>query len=254
MSEQLEGLAKIQNVAAFAELVERCSGRRDSLPGMAVFHGVSGYGKTHSAIWSANMYSAYHVQVKSAWTRKSFCQALVRELGIPDRLHTLAEMVEAIGAELAHSRRPLLIDEADYLTKASMIEIVRDIYESSQSPVILIGEENLPHKLKAYERVHGRMLDWVAAQPASLKDTQLLAAIYCRGIDLAPDMVAEIHRRSEGSVRRICVNLDRVFEWCRTRHIKQLGVNDYKGALFTGQPQSQRAPALRMTSRGEVAA
>lgn len=42
-----------------------------------------------------------------------------------------------------------------------MVEIARDIYEGSGSPVILIGEEHLPKKLEQWEHVHGRMLDWV---------------------------------------------------------------------------------------------
>ncbi|WP_236549860.1 ATP-binding protein, partial [Profundibacterium mesophilum] len=78
---------------------------------------------------------------------------------------TVSEMVEAISAELAMSDAPLLIDEADMLVKRKMIEIVRDIYEGSGAPVILIGEELLPQKLQQWERIHGRMLDWVAAQP-----------------------------------------------------------------------------------------
>ena len=41
-----------------------------------------------------------------------------------------------IGAQLARSDRPLIIDDAQYLLRKRMIELTRDIYESSQAPVI----------------------------------------------------------------------------------------------------------------------
>ena len=34
--------------------------------------------------------------------------------------------------------------------------------------IVLIGEELLPQKLQAWERFHGRILDWVAAEPGSI--------------------------------------------------------------------------------------
>ena len=51
-----------------------------------------------------------------------------------------------------------MIDEADYLVSRHMIEVIRDIYESSRATIILIGEEMLPQSLTRWERVHNRML------------------------------------------------------------------------------------------------
>ena len=53
-----------------------------------------------------------------------------------------------------HPTRPLVIDEADFLVKRGMIEIVRAIYKycaSAGSSIVLIGEENLPNALKMWE-------------------------------------------------------------------------------------------------------
>lgn len=57
-------------------------------------------------------------------------------------------MMDQIGEELSLSQRPLIIDEADFLVQKRMIEVVRDIYESSQATIILIGEEAMPVKLQ----------------------------------------------------------------------------------------------------------
>ena len=232
-------VAPLKNVRALVELIARVESRGHGLPGMACYYGPSGYGKTTAAIFAANRFAAYQVQMKSVWTKKKFCEAILEDLGLPPK-KTIADMLDQIAEELARSGKPLLIDEADHLVARNMIEIVRDIYESSGSPVILIGEENLPRKLQQWERVHGRMLDWVGAEPAALEDVAHLAPIYAPGVEIAPDMQALLLDGSGRSVRRICVNLDRVLEFART-HGRAVSAADWAGrGFFTGAPPSPR--------------
>lgn len=208
-------IAPLANVSAMIELIQRVQNRSAGLPGMATFHGPSGYGKTFAAIYAANKARAYHVQVKSVWTKKKLCQSILQDMGIQPA-STVSDMMDQIGEQLSLSRRPLIIDEADFLVAKGMIEVVRDIHESSHAAIILIGEEGLPDKLKRWERVHGRMLDWVAAQPASVADAKHLARVYAKDVQIADDLITALHAASAGSVRRICVNLDRVREHAQT--------------------------------------
>lgn len=237
---RINSVAPLANVLALSTLIERVQNRGVGLPGMACFYGPSGYGKTTAATWCANRHNAYQVQVKSVWTTRSFCEAVVRDIGLtPGR--TVAHMVDQISREMAITARPLLIDEADHLVKKSLIEIVRDIYESSGGAVILIGEEQMPVKLQQWERVHGRMLDWVAAQPADDDDARHLALIYCPGVQLSDQLILRVSEVSRGSIRRISVNFDLIYEHARTRNLKRVGMGDIDGInLFTGQ-----APAIR---------
>ena len=122
-----------------------------------------------------------------------------------------------------------------------MIEVVRDIYESSQGTILLVGEEQLPQKLKKWERVHGRMLDWVQAQPASIGDARHLSKLYCRGIDVTDDLLAALHAASGGSARRICVNLDRVREKAEMAGISKIGIAEFGSDFFTGNPPPRRS-------------
>ncbi len=235
-------VAPLRNVALLAGLVERVVNRPLGLPGMGCFYGPSGYGKTFACIYVANKFRSYHVQVKSVWTRKKLCLSILQEMGVQPAA-TIPDMVDQIGQELSLSRRPLLIDEADFLVSKGMIEVIRDIYESSQGTVILVGEENLPHKLKVWERVHGRMLDWVAAQPGSLADTKHLARLYCRGVTVVDDLLTSLHEASAGSVRRICVNLDRVREKAIGADLTEIDMTAWTklgGEFFTGNPPPRR--------------
>jgi hypothetical protein len=234
-------IAPLRNVTLLAELVERVLNRAPNLPGMATFSGPSGYGKSNAAMYAGNRFRAYHVEVKSVWTRKKLCLSILNEMAITQPANTVADMVDQIGEQLERSQRPLIVDEADYLVKNGMIQVIRDIYQASQTAIILIGEENLPNALKRWERVHGRMLDWIPAQPASLSDTRHLSKLYCPGIELADDLVGAAHTKAAGSVRRVCVNLDRIREKASTLGKERMTLADFPADdFFTGNPPAGR--------------
>lgn len=233
-------VAPLRNVAALSALIDRVQKRAIGLPGMATFYGPSGFGKTTAAVYAANRFDAYQVQVKSVWTQRKFCEAILTDLAVkPAR--TIADMVDQISEELARTGRPLLIDEADHLVTRRMVEIVRDIYESSGATVILIGEELLPQKLQQWERVHGRMLDWVGAEPGCLQDVGHLAPIYARGVTLEDDLREYLLRVSQKSIRRICINLERVREFAVTHGLQAVALSDWgKADFFTGEAPAPR--------------
>ena len=141
-------IANINNLSLVAIAMERLMNRPDGLPGLGVLYGPSGYGKTTATVAVANSTQAYYVQLRSAWSKKTLLEKICFEMGIP-AAKTPAANLDVICEQLAASQRPLILDEADYLVaKAGMVELVRDIYEGSQSPIMLVGEEMLPNKLK----------------------------------------------------------------------------------------------------------
>ncbi len=237
-------VAPLRNVAALVELIERVKGRGEALPGMACFYGPSGFGKSTAATYAENEFQAVRVEMRSRWTARKLTQTIVQELSLkPAR--TVCDMIDQISEALIRRDVPLLIDEADYLIHRNMVEIARDIYEASRAPVILIGEELLPQKLSTWERVHGRMLDWVAAQPGSAADLRQLAGIYAGGIAIAEDLQSAILRASEGSIRRISTNLDAVATLARTRGLDAVDLSHWQGEAF--QPVEAPLPRDRAT-------
>ena len=238
--------AKIVNLGLVQVALNKLIERQDGLPGLGVFYGPSGYGKTTTTIVIANETNAYYVQMRSAWTRKALLDKILVEMGITP-LSTVAQMLDQICAQLAASRRALIIDEFDYAAdKGNMVELVRDIYEGSQVPILLVGEERLPQKLKRFERFHGRVLAWVAAQPVSFEDAQKLAEIYAHGVAISDDVLRELVGKAHGSVRRVCVNLTNVLEHANTMGLAQVDMTDLADvSLFTGE-----APARTLNVRG----
>lgn len=231
-----QATAKIVNLGLVQIALNKLIERQDGLPGLGVFYGPSGFGKTTTTVVIANEVNAYYVQMRSAWTRKALLDKILMEMGITP-MATVAAMLDQICAQLAASRRALIIDEFDYAAeKAGMVELIRDIYEGSQVPILLVGEERLPNKLKKFERFHGRVLAWVAAQPVSMDDAKKLATIYASGIDITDEVLSELVRMAHGSVRRVCVNLTNILDHANTVGLSGIYAGDLKEiSLFTGE-------------------
>ena len=205
-------IAPIATLDIVQVAIEKLISRVDGLPGVGVIYGPPGRGKTVACVSLCNTADAYYVQMRSAWNRKALLEKILLEMGIaPDA--TIPKMLDQVCEQLALSRRPLIIDEADFALRSNnMLELVRDIYEGSQGTLLLVGEENMPTKLKKWERMHSRVLAWIPAQPVSFSDAQALARVYCRDIAVADDMLQHLVDIAHGSVRRVCVNLANVHE------------------------------------------
>ena len=234
-------IAPLQNVALFTSLVRRVTERPAHLPGMATFHGYSGYGKTFAATYAANKFSARYIEMGESWTKKKLCAAVLTELGVQTQAKTIADQMDQIVEALAIDGVPLIIDEADYLATKGLINLVREIHDKSGAPVLLIGEEGLPAALSKWERVHNRMLDWVPAQPATLEDARHLARLYCPGVTVEDELLSNIAEAASGRARRICVSLERVREMAATEGIEKIGMSQWGDRkFFRGQPPARR--------------
>lgn len=218
-------IASIANLDRVAVVIDRLVNRQSGVPGLAVLHGASGTGKTTATVAVANRSRAYYVQMRSAWNRKTLLEKILFEMGIKPA-GSIPTLLDQICEQLAASGRPLIVDEFDYAAaKDAMIELVRDIYEGSQSGILLVGEELLPQKLKRHERFHGRVLHWLEPAALSLDDARKLGAIYCPDVAVSDDLLQHLIQIGQGSVRRVVVNL----------------VNIHEAALIDGWSQVDRA-------------
>lgn len=233
-------VAPIANVGRCMAALNRAMDRKAHLPGMVTFYGPSGWGKSTAAGYVANRYRAYYVEAKSSWTRKALLLSICKEMGIAPA-KTIYELTDQISEQLALSGRPLIVDEMDHIVDRNAVEVVRDIYEGSNGAILLIGEERLPAKLKVWERFHGRILEWVPAQPASLEDAGHLAGLYCTDVAVEDDLLGQIHDLAHGSVRRICVNIDLVREEALKNGWRYVDLDTWGNReLYTGEAPARR--------------
>ncbi|MFW2176629.1 MULTISPECIES: AAA family ATPase [unclassified Moraxella] len=242
------GVAQVTNVAMLHDAIKYTKDRNPNLPGICVFYAPSGFGKSVSASYVATLTRAYYVQASSIDTKKSFLEKVLREMNIAP-VGTATGMLDLISSELAKSGKPLIVDEFDHLVtaggKGGKVELIRDIYESSQGTIIIIGEEMLPKKLERWERFHGRVLNWVQAQPASIADAMLLAQIYCEKVAIDEAVLAELVGAVRGSTRRVCTNLEMLGQKARENGQRSVAFDDLKRLLphgfITGESPKPRS-------------
>lgn len=234
-------VAQIANLDLVSIAAEKLLSRVDSLPGIGVMYGEAGRGKTIACSALANQTRGYYVQMRSAWNRKALLEKILFEMGIKPA-GTIPTLLDQICEQLAASRRPLIIDEFDFCLRTdALVELVRDIYEGSQGTLLLIGEEQLPQKLKRWERFHSRVMAWIPALPVSLADAEKLASIYCPDVKIAEDLMIRVVELAHGSVRRVCVNLTRIHEEAMMQAESQMTLDMWGDRdLYTGDAPKRR--------------
>ncbi len=231
-------IALLKNVASCMVTMERLRDRGPGRPGLGVFYGHSGFGKTYAAIYVQNRTRAARVEVGDSWSRKVLLEKLCLELGLETK-GTIQKLVDRVVETLVDDDRPVIIDEADKLCDKGLIEMVRQLQEESGAPFLLLGEEKLPAKMELVERVHNRVLVWEPAQPCDAEDARALADLLSP-IGIADDLLDLIRERSHGRARRIVVNLDLVVEAARNLGRTSMAAADYDGPFYTGSAPRPR--------------
>ncbi|MBW8320889.1 MAG: ATP-binding protein, partial [Arenimonas sp.] len=183
-----------------------------------------------------NKTNAIYLEVFDYWSKRTFCEILLSELGIDRPRGTIATMMmQALRLLQDDPNRLMIIDEADKLVDKGMIELVRDIYKGARIPVLLVGEEQLPQKLARYERCENRVTAYGMANPSDLDDARALAKIYHPKLMFGDDLLVEVVRQTRGVASRIVTSLAEIGQFARANGLAQVALTDYTGSYFTGQ-------------------
>jgi DNA transposition AAA+ family ATPase len=201
------GFAQLTNMNLALQTYLDCAEADPGLPRIGVLYGPSGYGKTVAMGFTAQRADAAYIEAKSIWTQRSLLEAIADEIGIRSLERSAPRILDQIIEQLNTAPRGLIIDEMDHLVRKQHVEIIRDIHDATRIPILLVGEEALPAKLKVWERFHNRILVATAAQPATDDDARKLRDHYCPRVTLGNDLVQRIVRACRGVTRRIVVSL-----------------------------------------------
>lgn len=218
--------APLKNLELLDTLAGIIMNRADHLPGLGTFTGPSGFGKSTAAANVAARHDALYLECRSTWSETALCKAFLGSMGIqPAR--SVYQMVDQISQELSASQRLVILDEFDNAVKKNLVELTRDIYEQSKTPIILIGEELLPQKLQKSERFHGRIMKWMRAEPTDLADARTLNSWYAEDILIKDDLLREIVSLARGSTRKIVTNIELVTFHAKAEGWKEIGKKEW---------------------------
>lgn len=204
-------IAPLANIGVMENAIHRLKNRGPGDPGLFVISGPSGYGKSMAAAMAKARHQAYYLQLDDFVTKKGLLVSLCRVLSLVPHSEkpkgTTAELADMVGAQLATSRRVLIIDEFDFAVNKGLVMSVFSIYEKSKASILLIGEEAMPGNLAKWEKFSGRVLDTLYAEAIGLKDAQTLARHKYPDFSFADDLLQHLVSIADGSVRRVNNNL-----------------------------------------------
>lgn len=144
-------------------------------------------------------------------TLAQLLRQIVKELSGPD-IYTREAMLNYIIEHMAIHNRPLFIDEADYLLNdKNTLEIVRDIHDLTNCPVVLIGMESVRRKLQRHRQFYNRISEWLEFQPTQREDLQIIVnAVIEPTLTIQDDLLSQLLSDTDGEVRRIITGLSKI--------------------------------------------
>jgi len=231
--------APLRNVLLASQAMEHLIQRDPNLPGLGAFCGPPGYGKSKAAAHVAVRHRCVYVEIRSHYTRKAFLLSILAEMGVePER--TVYQMVDQICEQLMRSQKPLILDEMDHAVQLNLVELVRDIYEGSGAPILMIGEEQFPKKLTRWGRFYDRVLAFTWAEPCDTDDARKLAKLYCPEVPIADEWLQRALKETRGITRRLCVNIE-----AARREAKKLGAKSIDLKFWGNRPFDTGLPPAR---------
>lgn len=233
-------LAPVKNVAHLSAAFEALSTRDAGIPGMGLVHGYTGAGKTTAITWLINKVGGVYARANATWTPSAMLGYLMGELGaVP--VQRASAMLDFVQKNLAATRRPLFIDEADYLLhNLKMLEALRDIHDLSGQPVVLIGMEGIERKLIVRPQLARRISQWVEFKPSDEEDAAILAKTVCE-VSIGDDLLQALHTQAKGSMGLMTVGLARIEALAKANRWSEVDAERWGNRqLFLSSPKAGR--------------
>lgn len=229
-------LATTKNVRRFQAAVRELQDRPLGVEGMGLLWGRPGEGKTTIIAHSANETNGVYLRANAAWTVTSMLQALVHELG-GTPANRRAPMMNYCFGKLRGGERPIYIDESDYLFRQTeMLDALRDIYDETGSPVILIGMEDIARTIQQNGRFARRITAWIEFKGIDIEDARTVADEVGE-VKLEDDLLEHLHQEAGANIGRMVGGLSRIERFAKAsglETVSRAAWNDRE--LFYDQP------------------
>jgi DNA transposition AAA+ family ATPase len=215
----------IDNIRKLIGATEELLERAPNTPGIGLVSGAVGLGKTTAARHICLLHDAVWVEAQPEWSPAWMMTDLAAEVGC-GRFYSTQRNFEAIKRTLREFPRPIFIDEADRLcARMRLVETLRALHDATTAPLVLIGMSQLPTAIYAIPQVVSRLATAVEFEPCDLADTRLLARELAE-IEIAEDLVKELHRQTGGEPRAIRIALQRLEALARRQRKNRLAKDD----------------------------
>ncbi|MCT6700892.1 AAA family ATPase [Rheinheimera sp. 4Y26] len=207
---------EVKNVLRTQAMFENLQSRSMITPGIGLIHGPSGFGKTTTVTYMFNEltlsgHQPLYVRCYATDTASSILARIMNEMGA-DPMFPLRKMVDYIIRNMNEKGLALFVDEADHIVgQAKTMETIRDLYDSTEQPVVLIGMEEIARRISHRKQLFNRISEWVEFKAADIEDVNLFAIeLLDERVKVAEDLLEYIRSKSAGEVRRILIALEKI--------------------------------------------
>ena len=213
--------AKTGNVTNFVSAMTRLTNcADDSLPRMALIWSAPGYGKTRTALWWIAQNDGIFIRTKKLMDGPWLLEEIVGELGMEPAKRTRDMFRQAVG-NLMEKNRAIFIDEIDrYGLHGDIIETLRDLHDTTNTPIIFIGMERADDKFKRHNHLYSRFSEHVQFVGLRHDDVRSMADQMCE-VKLTDDAIAYIYKQTQ-SIRGVKVWLYRSETISRINGLKEV--------------------------------
>jgi prophage muSo1, DNA transposition protein, putative len=185
---------KTQNVKNFIGLVENLLNKPKNIPKMGLIYGEPGLGKSQTALWLACKYDAIYLRATNLMTGRWLLEEIVKEMDEIPRYLT-SDNFNLITQKLKRKPQLLIVDEIDYLmNNLKIIEILRDIHDETDCPIIFVGMGLAHKKLERYKHLFDRFSEIVKFKTFGVNDiSQIINQL--AEIKFTTDSIEYIHKK-----------------------------------------------------------
>jgi DNA transposition AAA+ family ATPase len=208
MTRQVIVLTK--NIHELLDAYNRLESSAPGSPKICLVHGTPGMGKSTGMDLLQRDFGAVNTRATAAWTPRTMLTTILRELGRDDVKGSNQDQLDEITRVLSISGRPLVVDEADYLfERRGLLDLLRDIHDIAEVPLVLVGMERVVRKVNARELVASRVAEQVKFEKLDREDARQYTDELCE-VEVTDDLLDHLHQKANGSARRIALGLRQI--------------------------------------------
>lgn len=185
---------KTTNVKNFIGLVENLINKPKNIPKMGLIYGEPGLGKSQTALWLACKYDAIYLRATNLMTGRWLLEEIAKEMDEIPRYLT-SDNFNLIVQKLKQKPQLIIVDEIDYLmNNLKTIEILRDIHDETNCPIIFVGMGLSHKKLERYKHLFDRFSEIVKFETFGVNDLSQIVSQLSE-VTFTPDAVEYIHTK-----------------------------------------------------------
>ena len=185
---------KTTNVKNFIGLVENLLNKPKNIPKMGLIYGEPGLGKSQTALWLACKYDAIYLRATNLMTGRWLLEEIAKDMDEIPRYLT-SDNFNLIVQKLKQKPQLIIVDEIDYLmNNLKTIEILRDIHDKTNCPIIFVGMGLAHKKLERYKHLFDRFSEIVKFETFGVNDLSQIVSQLSE-VTFTPDAVEYIHSK-----------------------------------------------------------